>query len=325
MSIPIGDLRESLPSYDERRKMMARDALASVDGFRTIVAVTYEFLFGMRVCAFCPDCNNGENSIPCQDIFGSSSFAEGGGFGRIDAGYTSIEAQKAKGSLHAHSQLFVQCLHQHTPLVDVLKHVRANGAELVQRYLTYKAHVCRQVYANLDVAEGRVQSLEKEWPEYASSNFLVSRPSYLTARACETTNAGSKDPASSMTSPGALAARPNASDPASSSTSGGAVAVTSKDTTPAPSWTSCGALAARSKAARDWLEQYLSVHAQAVQEHKQRHVHLDLVLRTEGILTRATHARGRLWSAAFGRGTTAAFGRGTTAAFGRGTAAAFGR
>ena len=121
LDVPLEDLRHFLPTHDERRKILARDALATVDGFRVIVAVTYEFLFGMRVCAKCPTCNHPENfqGLPCQDIFGSNSTPEGGIFGRCDAGYTSIEAQKSIGSLHAHSQVFVRFLHQHTPLVDV--------------------------------------------------------------------------------------------------------------------------------------------------------------------------------------------------------------
>ena len=106
--VPVADAVSSVPAYDERRKIIARDSLASVDGFRMMVSLAYEFLFGLRFCPFCPDCNNGKNSVPCQDLFGSSSTAEGGIFGRLDAVFTSIEAQKSKGSLHAHSQLFLQ-------------------------------------------------------------------------------------------------------------------------------------------------------------------------------------------------------------------------
>ena len=152
--------------------MLARDALASVDGFRTLVSVTYEHLFGMRVCPFCPDCNNSDGGRPCQDLFGSSSTAEGGVFGRLDAGYTSIEAQKSKGGLHAHSQLFVQCLHQHTPSIEVLQRLRHGGQEIVQKYLQYKAHVCRQVYADPELAEERLPDREKDWPEYKELSLI---------------------------------------------------------------------------------------------------------------------------------------------------------
>ena len=92
----VDDMRESLPPYDVRRKILAGDALASVDGFRVMVLLTFEHLFGLRVCQNCPQCNVG--SSPCQDLFGSNATAEGGIFGRIDAVYTSLEAQKSTGS-----------------------------------------------------------------------------------------------------------------------------------------------------------------------------------------------------------------------------------
>ena len=70
--------------------MIARDALASVDGFRVLVQLIHEYLFGLRICPQCPDCNNGVQSSPCQDLFGSNATAEGGIFGRADGIYTSI-------------------------------------------------------------------------------------------------------------------------------------------------------------------------------------------------------------------------------------------
>jgi hypothetical protein len=146
-----------------------------------LVLATYEYLFGMRVCPYCPDCNSLPGD-PCQDLFGSSALAEGGVFGRIDAGYTSIEAQKSTGSLHAHSQLFVQCLHQHTPLVDVLARIRrVGGASIVEGYLRYKTHVCRQVYGPPPTEE-ELEKVERDWPEYMHASNLTTHPSYLTAR-----------------------------------------------------------------------------------------------------------------------------------------------
>ena len=141
MDVPIDDIINSLPTYDQRRLLLARDSLASVDGFKMLVMVTYEYLFGMRVCIFCPDCNAVSNGRPCQDLFGSNAHAEGGIFGRIDAGFTSIEAQKSTGSLHAHTLLWVQCLHQHTPLVDTFLKAKDSAKDLVAKYLRYKEHV----------------------------------------------------------------------------------------------------------------------------------------------------------------------------------------
>ena len=183
VGVSVKDVVDSLPPHDVRRRILARDSLASVDGFRTLVLAAYEYLFGMRVCLFCPDCNNGVNSQPCQDLFGSNAMAEGGIFGRIDAGYTSVEAQKSTGSLHAHSQLFVQCLHQHTPLAEILDILKTKRSHLVRDYLVYKGHVCRQVYACTNEAlKERLCELEKKWPAYVDATELISRPEYLTRR-----------------------------------------------------------------------------------------------------------------------------------------------
>jgi hypothetical protein len=140
LSIPVEDIVNSLPSYDDRRAMLARDPLASVDGFRMLVLATYEYIFGMRVCAFCPDCAIYDN--PCQDIFGSNAMPEGASFGRIDAGYSSVEAQKSTGSLHAHSQLFVQCLHQHTPLAEILSRLKGKHGEVSCLVIWCTRHTC---------------------------------------------------------------------------------------------------------------------------------------------------------------------------------------
>ena len=79
LNIPLEDLVNRVPLYDDRRAMAARDPLASVDGFRVLCHLAYEHLFGVRVCARCPDCNNAENSevAPCQDIFGSKRCSQG--------------------------------------------------------------------------------------------------------------------------------------------------------------------------------------------------------------------------------------------------------
>ena len=84
-----------------------------------MVHLTCSHLFGMNVCQTCPDCNC--SAEPCQDMFGSNAKAESGILGRVDAVYTSIEAQQSTGGLHAHSQVVVQCSHQHICLFDILQ------------------------------------------------------------------------------------------------------------------------------------------------------------------------------------------------------------
>ena len=67
--------------------------------------------------------------------------ASRGIFGRMDAAFAAIEAQK-KGDLHVHTQLFVQCLHQHKQLDEVMEQLRPkSGDDPVKRYFAYKTHV----------------------------------------------------------------------------------------------------------------------------------------------------------------------------------------
>ena len=74
LRIPVSAVIDALPTYDERRKLLARDSLGSMDGSRVLVLATYEYLFGMRVCPYGPDCNCSQIMDPCQDHFGSNAF-----------------------------------------------------------------------------------------------------------------------------------------------------------------------------------------------------------------------------------------------------------
>ena len=168
LAVCVEELRDSLPCYDDRRALIAKDSLASVDGFRVLVLLAYEHLFGMRVCWHCPHCNHGEGFEPCQDFFGSNATPEGGVFSRMDAGFSSFECQKSSGALHAHSQLFPQCIHQHLPLIEVLRHL-ADKPDIVEKYLSYKRHVSRQEFCDEETVQswenGRRQDVENRWPD----------------------------------------------------------------------------------------------------------------------------------------------------------------
>ena len=229
-------LKAQVPGYDTRRALIAKDSLASVEGFRIMVLLAYKHLFGMRVCPNCPHCNHDEHSDPCQDCFGSNAKSEGGVFGRLDAGYTSFEAQKSTGALHAHSQLFVQCLHQHEPLSQVLARL-TEKPELVERYMQYKAHVCRQMFSEdgslKSWEEGRRKEVERDWPEYSAKTELLETPAYTL-----------ENPVGNPHS---------AQDGA----------------TPHHSF-----LKTRLERGRAWLRQYLHHHVQRIQELKQHHVHI---------------------------------------------------
>ena len=110
-----------LPSYEDRRTLLARDPLACVHGFRTLCRLTLRFLFGLRACPFCPGCARdrgpGRRSpiLPCTDLLGSNAMPEGGIYGRADACVMCFEHQRSD-ALHTHLQLFMQCLHQFASL-----------------------------------------------------------------------------------------------------------------------------------------------------------------------------------------------------------------
>ena len=120
LAVPLDCFEELVPTYEQRRQILAQDSFASVDGFKLTLLMCYEHLFGMRVCINCPGCNHEQQSAEaCTDLFASNAKAERGCFGRADAAYTSIQIQKTTGSQHGQSQVFVQCVHRHTPLSEI--------------------------------------------------------------------------------------------------------------------------------------------------------------------------------------------------------------
>lgn len=126
--------------------MLVDNALASVYSFRTMVHPMYGYVFGIRMGSDCPDCNKGKGDTPRQYDFGSYAKAEVCIVGCIDAAYTSIEAQNRTGSLHAHSAMFVQCLHQHTYLHDHLNLSRKDAGTIMKQYLHHESHVSSECF-----------------------------------------------------------------------------------------------------------------------------------------------------------------------------------
>ncbi|CAJ1414058.1 unnamed protein product, partial [Effrenium voratum] len=172
-------LAESLPSYEDRRALLARDPLACAEGFRTLVLLTLRHLLGVRFCPRCPNCAASER--PCSDAFGSNALATGGVLGRVDAVFGSIECQKS-GTLHAHLQVFVQCRHQRGSLAGLLDLGKPELQTLLQRYASYTAHVRRSVYCDPDGWERDRAAVEEEWPEYKDCALMLSRPAYQASR-----------------------------------------------------------------------------------------------------------------------------------------------
>ena len=83
------DVDVSIPDYDLRRLILARDPLCTVDAFKVTVRIVLAQLLGIRMCPDCPHCCQGKN--PCQNHFGSNALPQGGIFGRCDAIFGGVE------------------------------------------------------------------------------------------------------------------------------------------------------------------------------------------------------------------------------------------
>ena len=176
IGIPIKTLIDVLPECSVRRRIVARDPLACVYGFRMLCRVALATLFGVKVCPSCPDCNCHAMS-GCVDEFGSVALSEGGVYGRADAYYGSIECQKC-GALHLHLLLFLQCMHQHLSLIEIAEKLkdRIQGANILNDFMTYKSHVDRETYDDAEAATQQRDKVENAWPLYEDSAHALVQP-----------------------------------------------------------------------------------------------------------------------------------------------------
>ena len=103
----------------------------------------------------------------------------------MDAAYVTIEAQKSTGSLHAHCQCFVQCLHQHTALEEIFQLGATKLEELRTSYLTYSGHVMHGVYEGHSEKEAaeKIAEAEASWPEHKNARIMIACPAYQRRRA----------------------------------------------------------------------------------------------------------------------------------------------
>ena len=166
---------QAIPDYEARRAFLARDPLACAYGFKVLVGLAFRHLFGVRFCPMCPNCSCSPN--PCTDAFGSNATARGGVFGRIDAVSGSLECQKG-GAYHLHGQYFLVCLHQFTPLSELVRLGKKPMLELLRKYSDYSAHVRRMIYCDPEAWQEKQEAVEDEWPEYRQSTLMLKRPGY---------------------------------------------------------------------------------------------------------------------------------------------------
>ena len=90
-------------------------------------------------------------------------------------------------NLHLHTQAFVQCYHQFTPLSELVTLSSERQLELLRRYSTYSAHVRRTIYEKPHNWEEEQQDVEADWPENKGCALMVSRPAHQTADAASMT------------------------------------------------------------------------------------------------------------------------------------------
>ena len=87
--------------------------------------------------------------------------------------HISIEALKSAGSLHAHGHTNIACLHQQVPLSEIMRRLAGDKRDLVEQYLRFKQHVCREGYEDVETWCAEQTKVEDVWPEYKESVNLV--------------------------------------------------------------------------------------------------------------------------------------------------------
>jgi len=151
VDVPLSAVLGSVPSMEVQQKLLARDPLASVYGFRIIVRIILQALFGVRACSNCPDCSNSsECPCSCVDEFGSVASPEGGIAGLLEAYHGGIESQGQTGSLHVHMCMFVARIHQQTKLVDIARMIQEQGEDLVKQFERFSNHMDSSTYSNVE-------------------------------------------------------------------------------------------------------------------------------------------------------------------------------
>eukprot|EP00959_Pyramimonas_sp_CCMP1952_P261206 5461141-Pyramimonas_sp.AAC.1 len=75
-----------------------------------------------------------------------------------------------------HVQVFVQCLHQHAPLHELLQLPTDLLKGPVEEHKRYKRNVSRQEHADVEGWRGRKTEVEKEWPTCRETAGLAAAP-----------------------------------------------------------------------------------------------------------------------------------------------------
>jgi hypothetical protein len=181
IAVPIAPFLDQVPDLAVRRRILAKDPLAQVYGFRMIVQVLLRAMLGVRVCSDCPRCC--ESEFPCMDSFGAVHEPEGGILGLVEAYAGAVEYQSGPGALHLHLLLFLKSTFQHRTPKEVLDHMGGRLHDFVTELENFKRHAANESYplgAPNDEVVARIEALGRSG--HANEALLLCRPRSNEAR-----------------------------------------------------------------------------------------------------------------------------------------------
>lgn len=175
----IGQASIDIPMYDIRRAMLAKDCVSIVQCFHTYLRFALGRLLGIRMCPMCPRCNANDAEFPCQDRFGSNASPMGGILGRADAIGGVVEHQ-GQGTPHYHACVYVQRLHQHKTLQDIMDIIKKDLTQ-VNALKEFQSWACREEHFLLKMHDAEIEDIERDWPAYkaVADNKLCVLPAFL--------------------------------------------------------------------------------------------------------------------------------------------------
>ena len=60
-----------------------------------------------------------------------------------------------------------------------MERLKSQCGQVVDQYLQYKSHVCREVYASgAEIVAKKLSDIEETWPMYENAGILSARPNY---------------------------------------------------------------------------------------------------------------------------------------------------
>ena len=162
----------SVPPYETRRQMTARDPWAVVLSFQTIVRCIFAKLLGIRMCFRCPTCN-------CRDSSGNGCHVTGGLLGLVRGLCGAIEYQ-TNSTPHFHCNVYIASIWQQ-PLRQLAENLNNQTIDFedVKQFLTW-THP--ETHPDYNVHNAQQEELEAAWNEnnsHGKRDFLCHWPNFI--------------------------------------------------------------------------------------------------------------------------------------------------